>query len=283
VQGADDRGLHIGRIEHAQRRCGGAAFAGDVGTQGSQGLAAALRQRGCPGQRGQCQLARLRAAQTEFFASARHGFGQVKRIRRARSRHCGDRVEQVFTLHPHPPTRRGQQGIGQGAIGLAGLRAGEQPGDALTDERRGVGHGAHHALRAGLPLDGTAAHPGHDADVQRVAQMRSAVGRGLRELLRLHRPNHGLRIAQGGVGRFQNLHTGKTLLQPSALFGEGLDHAQAGGLRPRGQQPADQGAAHIAAADEGGDGQGNGGDRRSSQVRIHAAHYSRKSAPAIHR
>ena len=72
---------------------------------------------------------------------------------------------------------------------------------------------------------------GGDQALQGIGEMRPAFACGLRELLRLHGPDHSLRVVQLGRGRLQDAHVGEALLQTRTLFGKGLDHPQVRGRR----------------------------------------------------
>ena len=133
------------------------------------------------------------------------------------------------------------------ADGVAGI----QPGDALADQRRRVGHGTDDALAAGGTHDRRAADAGHHAELQGLADEGRA-GRGrLGEELRLDRPDRPGRSLASAAPAAACTPTPNCCASLSRCASKGsttwIDDARAAGL----QQAADERAGHVAAADEG--------------------------------
>jgi hypothetical protein len=130
---------------------------------------------------------------------------------------------------------------------------------ALAHQRRRVGHGAHHALGAQPAGDAVRRNARGHAQVQGVLGERAHRAGGVREGLGLDRPDHHAAARQGRAG----LGTGRDaerMRQLGAGFLEGLDDLELVGRRSLLDQAADDGAGHVAAADEG-DGRQRGKGR----------------------
>ena len=72
---------------------------------------------------------------------------------------------------------------------------------------------------------------------------------GLLEHLGLDRPDHQLRRRQGSAGLRQHGHA-QVLLQSGGGIGKGFDHGDLRSRQALADQPADDGAGHVAATNE---------------------------------
>ncbi len=250
LQRLHEGGLHAQAVQGADGGVRGAAGAGDLGAQLARRQRRLLGQCGGAVEGGQGQGAGLVLAQAQSVAGQHHGLEQVEDIGRARARQRGHRVQLRFLVHPQCAAGGRQQLLDGPALAGAHLGPGVQAGDAAADEGRRVGHGPHHTRTAGGLHQGRAAHPGHHAELKCPGHMGGAGGGGRGENLRLHRPDHGVRRRQRRAGGGQRVQA-EALRQPGALLVGGFHHQHLRGRLASLQQPADQGAGHVAAADEG--------------------------------
>ena len=95
------------------------------------------------------QAARLACRQAQLGAGLLHGFQKVEHVGRAGAGQRRHRVQVGFLAHPQRAPGGREQRLHLGTLGCADGRRGVQAGDALADQRRRVGHAAHHALAAG--------------------------------------------------------------------------------------------------------------------------------------
>ena len=110
-------------------------------------------------------------------------------------------------------------------------------------------HGPDDALAAECGDDGAAADAGHHAQVQRLAEVRRAGLRGTPEHLRLDDPDDEVGGTERRIGR-RDRDDAEALGQPPALAVARLDDDERGRVVAGLHQAADDGARHVAAADE---------------------------------
>jgi hypothetical protein len=189
-------------------------------------------------------------AQAHAHARAGHGFEEVENVRRARARQGGDGVAAALALHPQE------------------LAGGRHDGFHALALRCGDGGRAYSAL---MPLPTSAgvlgmvrtmrSEPSHWAMLsERMpaatlrCSARLACGPWLRggvlEGLGLDGPDHDARALQRRAGLGLRLDA-VVLAQRLARLGPGLDHLDLAGRQALVDQPANDGAGHVAAADEG--------------------------------
>ena len=228
----------------------GAALAGHALAQHFGGVRRGLHQRRRPGKGLSGQRLALLGRQPQLHAAAHQRLDEIEHIGRPGAGNRHQAVDQGFLLQPHALAGRCQQRVDHGAVLGAGAGAGKQPGHALADQRRRVGHGAHQPLGTQPARQGRGRNAGGHTQVQGLSHMPGHRARGFLELLRLHGPDHHVGLGQAGVGCFQHLHA-EFLLQARARLGEGLDHADAVRSHALAHQSAENGAGHVAASDEG--------------------------------
>ena len=81
--------------------------------------------------------------------------------------------------------------------------AGEQGGDALAHQCRGVGHAAHHALSTDPAADAVRANAGGHRQVQSLTRVWHDWNCGFAEHLGLHSPDDQVGLDQGRMGAGQ--------------------------------------------------------------------------------
>ncbi|MNV43615.1 hypothetical protein D3C71_1353320 [compost metagenome] len=198
---------------------------------------------------------RLLLGQAHVGARACHGFQEVENVGGAGARQGGDGVKLLFRLHPKELAGGRHDGFDLCAFGRVHGRAGVQRAHALAHQRWRVGHGAHDAL-GGEPLgNAVGADAGGHAQVQGLLRVSFCLRGGIFEGLGLDGPHHDAGALQGRA-RFRLGFDPVVLLQRSARIGPGFDHLDLAGRVALADQPADDGAGHVAAADEGDGGKG---------------------------
>jgi len=249
LHGFDECGLDAGRVHGGEGRVGGAALGGDALAQHFRRFARRGRQRRCAAKGGHRQLVGLLGAQAHADAGLGHGFQKVKDIGRPGARQGGDGVELRLLLHPQVLAGGADHLFDQGFVAGRDGRAGVERGHALTDQGRGVGHGAHHAVGAQPAADAVGADAGCHRQVQRLQGVGLDRCGRFAEDLGLDGPHHqtGLRQRRAGGGQGGDA---KVPLQFGGGLGKGFDHGDVLGLHALADQAADDGAGHVAAADE---------------------------------
>ena len=244
----DDPGADAVRVEHLDRGDRGAARRRHPFAQ-HRGMVARLRgERRGPLDGGHGELRREVPAQPEQHARLGHRVDQVERVRRPGPGDRGHGVE-VLLLHPDHEAGGGEHLLDEHQVPLARVRAGGDGAGALADDGRRVRHDADDGLTGGQPLlVARDRQPGGDADDE------LAAAQGLRDLVehrgddvRLDREQHDV----GAGGRVGVRRPGAHAVPAGELVGP--RHVPLGDLdllrRPsRGQQRAEQGLAHHAAA-----------------------------------
>ena len=173
---------------------------------------------------------------------------KIGHVGRAAAAQAGDRVHEAF-FHHHGPAHGLEDLQGQVGVLLGGAAAQGQGRHAGAHQGGGIGHGPDHPGLGQGRLQRLQGHPGGDGDdeVSRPGVFLDGFqDRG--HDLGLDRQDHHLGLHHLGVVR-GGLHPQLSHGRPGAA---GPGHSRPGfpGPRAAGQQPPDNGAAHVAGADE---------------------------------
>jgi hypothetical protein len=229
---------------------GGAALGSDPVLQFGQRGVFAGRQRGRAAERGHRQPARVGGREAQFGGALFQRRHEMEHVARPAAGHRGNGVDHRFAGGPDPLAHGGEQRVHPLSFRRAASRRGVQAGHAQAHLGRRVRHGAHDARVAAQPIrQRRELHPRRDADHGGVRrQVQPDLPAGLAQDLRLGGQHAQRGIAQFGAG-------GCAAVQPASGQGVtggriGLDHQKVGQRPALAEQAVDEGAGHVAAADE---------------------------------
>ncbi|MPM69329.1 hypothetical protein SDC9_116274 [bioreactor metagenome] len=185
----------------------------------------------------------------------RHGCKEQEDVGGAGTRDRGHRVELFLGLHPQELAGGADHLLDQQLFIGGDGRAREQAGDALAHQCGRVGHGTHDAIGSQPRRDAVAGDAGGNAQVHGAVREGACCGRCLFEGLGLDGPDHESRLTKriGGCGQCLDA---EVLAQIGASFLPRLHHQNLRRGNALRDQAADDGAGHVAAADEGDGGEG---------------------------
>ena len=151
---------------------------------------------------------------------------------------------------PKPFARALQDLLNELFVGIIHTCARKQTCNALTHKSGRVGHAAHHAIGAQPTCNAVTSNASSHRQMQRLVSVRGNRCCGLFKNLWLDGPNDHIAVDQLSAGAGDHFDT-QFPLKFGRCIGKGFKHADLCRRQPLFEQTAQNGAGHVAAANEG--------------------------------